>query len=196
MSDDDSTDERKAKESARNKAWREANKEYLKAYNEARRAENAAKTRAYRARHPERITAYRERTKPQIAVYHAVYYEANKERIAARGKVHYAENKDVIRAKQKATYDPVKQKFRGLKCRYGLTAERYEEMLQECKGRCEVCKAPFSEITKDRPFVDHCHKTGKVRGLICLRCNAALGHAGDDPKILRALARYVERYRG
>ncbi len=188
-------DERKAKKAAENKAWREANKEYLEAYNAKRRKRRAEITQAYRERHPERIKEYHEKTKAQRAAYGKEYYAGYKPRIDARNRAHYAEHKEAIRARQRAAYDPVKQKFIGLKSRYGITRQQYDAMLQQCKGRCEVCKAPFSEITKDRPFVDHCHKTGKVRGLICLRCNAALGHAGDDSKILRALARYVERYK-
>lgn len=195
MSDDDCIDARKAKKAAENKAWREANKEYLEAYNAKRRKRRAEITQAYRERHPDRIKQYHEKTKAQRAAYSKEYYAGYKPRIDARNKAHYAEHQEAIRVRQKANYDPVKQKFRYLKSRYGVTAERYEEMFRECKGRCEVCKAPFSDITGERAFLDHDHKTGNARGLICLRCNTALGHAGDDPKILRALARYVERYR-
>ena len=74
--------------------------------------------------------------------------------------------------------------------RYGLSDEQYRMMLEACGGRCEVCGDPPS-----LPFrvldIDHDHATGRVRGLLCRPCNNALRR--DDPKLLRALADYLER---
>lgn len=82
-------------------------------------------------------------------------------------------------------------KSRRLK-QYGLTPEDYAARL-EAQGRvCAICNA-------DRPHskydwsVDHCHQTNRVRGILCGRCNLMLGHAKDNPTVLRAAALYLER---
>jgi hypothetical protein len=78
-----------------------------------------------------------------------------------------------------------------LRARYGLTLEGFERMRAEQGDACAVCYLPFSAQHK-RPAVDHCHATGRVRGLLCAGCNAALGHVKDKPEVLRALAIYLE----
>ena len=71
---------------------------------------------------------------------------------------------------------------------FGITLDQYNEMLAEQDGTCKVChKVDTTDLA-----VDHCHSTGKVRGLLCGPCNRALGLAYDDPKLLRALAEYLE----
>lgn len=57
-----------------------------------------------------------------------------------------------------------------LKQRYGITAEEFNEMYDDQEGCCAICFEPFVK----RPHVDHCHDTGKVRGLLCFQCNVKL----------------------
>ena len=76
-----------------------------------------------------------------------------------------------------------------LKHLYGITAEEYAQMLEQQQGVCAICNRPPG---KRRLHVDHCHKTGKIRGLLCLRCNRVLGFMRDDPQLLHAMADYVE----
>lgn len=81
--------------------------------------------------------------------------------------------------------------------RFGLTPERYEEILEQQGGVCAVCGQPE---TKRNQFgvvslaVDHDHETGQVRGLICMLCNRALGMLGDSPDTVRRLADYRSKY--
>ena len=59
------------------------------------------------------------------------------------------------------------------KRRYGIAMAEYDNLLQRQNGRCAICKrAPY---TKKGLVVDHCHRTGKIRGILCSRCNSALG---------------------
>ena len=73
---------------------------------------------------------------------------------------------------------------------YGLTRKTFQEMLAKQKGVCAVCAGP--QQGNKRLVVDHCHKTKRVRGLLCDRCNHALGHFRDDPRLCRAGALYLE----
>lgn len=77
--------------------------------------------------------------------------------------------------------------------KYGLTQEQYEAMLAEQDGRCAICRSPDWPGKDRRPHVDHCHKTGKIRALLCGKCNNGLGNYDDDPARLRAAADYLER---
>lgn len=73
-----------------------------------------------------------------------------------------------------------------LKRAYGLTLEDYERMYQEQSGKCAACQE--SHETLD---VDHCHETGRVRALLCNRCNRALGMANDNPELIKKLLVYI-----
>jgi len=74
--------------------------------------------------------------------------------------------------------------------KYGLTPSNYRQMVENQQNKCKVCKTDGS-LLKRRLYVDHCHITGKVRGLLCHSCNVALGAARDDISILRALIQYL-----
>ena len=68
-----------------------------------------------------------------------------------------------------------------LKKAYGLTPEQYIEMFDAAKGRCEICSIHQAELDYHL-VVDHCHTTGHVRGLLCKRCNSAIGLLDEDQK--------------
>lgn len=79
-----------------------------------------------------------------------------------------------------------------LKNKYGLDADTYEGMLQDQSGGCAICGKPPG---KRRLAVDHCHRTGAVRGLLCHKCNMGIGFFDDTSGRLRAAAEYLERQR-
>lgn len=81
-----------------------------------------------------------------------------------------------------------------LKKTYGITTERYAEMLAEQQGLCAICRRPESAKRRGRvkPLaVDHCHDSSHVRGLLCGRCNAAIGLLQDDVKVLQQAIEYL-----
>ena len=95
-------------------------------------------------------------------------------------------------------YRTDEQKLRGkrsrrLKFNFGITLDEYETMLAQQAGVCAICKAPPETSYCGTLAVDHDHDTGKVRGLLCTRCNTALGSLRDSPEMLRAAANYLER---
>jgi nitrate/TMAO reductase-like tetraheme cytochrome c subunit len=70
----------------------------------------------------------------------------------------------------------------------------YEKRLAEQGGSCAICHQNRSHPLADQLLdVDHCHTTGKVRGILCRSCNIGLGHFMTDPALLRAAADYLER---
>ncbi|MER8008763.1 endonuclease VII domain-containing protein [Streptomyces sp. NPDC094149] len=80
----------------------------------------------------------------------------------------------------------VEGRARHLKRQYGLTEADRDEMVAGQMGLCVIClKAPAVHV-------DHCHKTGKVRGVLCFNCNSAIGKLGDDPDAVRRAAAYLE----
>lgn len=77
-----------------------------------------------------------------------------------------------------------------LKTAYGLTYEAYSKMWQEQEARCKICGIG-QENLKLTLSVDHDHKTGKVRGLLCRSCNGMLGLAKDNVEILNNAIKYL-----
>lgn len=77
--------------------------------------------------------------------------------------------------------------------RYGITFEEYELMLKKQNGRCKICKTTKTHNkSHKRLSIDHCHKTNKIRGLICDRCNVAIGRIEDDIKRAKQIIKYLE----
>ncbi len=78
---------------------------------------------------------------------------------------------------------------------YGITLEDFQKMLESQGGVCAICGELETDIRKHKLSLDHCHVTGKVRGILCNRCNKLLGHAQDSPEILMRAAGYLRRFR-
>lgn len=72
----------------------------------------------------------------------------------------------------------------------GMSVEEYAARFVAQGGVCAICKKPDNRLSLAR---DHCHRTGAWRGLLCGKCNKALGLFGDDVELLRAAAEYVEQ---
>jgi len=84
-----------------------------------------------------------------------------------------------------------------LKRRYGMTFEQFETMLSSQDNACAICgtKEPSKNRGRDKRFhVDHDHKTGEVRGLLCKSCNIALGEVKDNIHTLQAMIQYLESH--
>jgi hypothetical protein len=87
---------------------------------------------------------------------------------------------------------------KNLRMAFGINIEQYQKMFDEQNGCCAVCGETETEIHPRsgrlrRLAVDHCHKTGKVRGLLCNNCNRAIGLLKDDPTVLRSAINYLEK---
>lgn len=98
------------------------------------------------------------------------------------GRVRY------LRAKE---LDPELLQANGLKYKYGLTVLQYNKMLEQHQGGCAICRQKCK--TGDRLSVDHNHSNGIVRGLLCRRCNMALGMLNDDENLIWDIMEYLKR---
>lgn len=79
----------------------------------------------------------------------------------------------------------------GLRRKFGITVEEYDSMFEAQRGLCAICSK-----TSDRKLaVDHCHTTSKVRGLLCFKCNTAIGKLNDSPKLVAQALEYLMSHR-
>lgn len=74
--------------------------------------------------------------------------------------------------------------------KYGMTIDDYDKMFKDQGGICLICRSPPS---RKRLAIDHCHKTNKVRGLLCSNCNMGLGLLKDSPRIMINAIRYLRK---
>lgn len=107
--------------------------------------------------------------------------------------------KKCVNKNQRDAY--VTEKVRGydMRRRYGITLQQYNAMLSKQDGVCAICKNQESRLenrsktgTTRRLYVDHDHKTGDVRALLCHECNTALGNMQEDPERIKSLLAYAE----
>lgn len=81
--------------------------------------------------------------------------------------------------------DPFKAAELKRKYRYGLSIGQYLEMHKSQDGKCLICEK------QTKLYIDHCHQTKKVRGLLCHSCNTGIGFLHHDPEIIRAAIKYL-----
>lgn len=81
-----------------------------------------------------------------------------------------------------------------LKRRYGVTLEAYEEFVKFCGNKCAICESQPS-IKRKVLDLDHDHKLGHIRGLLCQRCNKVLGMVGENIELLQELIQYLINYK-
>lgn len=164
---------------------------------------------------PERALALREQKRQFNREYHAKRWASDpeyraKKRAASRKQVAQPDYNskrrearkrrspeqlegDTERARRWAAnhYERVREGH--LRRKYDITVAEVDRMLAAQGFACRLCEAPFSDR---KPYnIDHCHSTGVVRGLLCVRCNTALGKFQDDAALLRKAANYVEAAR-
>jgi hypothetical protein len=85
----------------------------------------------------------------------------------------------------------------GLKRYYGIDLAKYQEMLLAQNGVCAICFKPETSVVngKIKPLaVDHCHDSERIRGLLCARCNQAIGLLNEDINILNNAIEYLRNY--
>ncbi len=117
-------------------------------------------------------------------------YLNNREEIRERARKSYENNpeKNRERAIRWNKNNPEAVKRRNLK-RYDLSYENWLRMWEEQDGKCAICEKPFNKPSN--ACVDHNHKTGEIRGLLCNRCNYGLGFFNDNQKLIIRAIKYL-----
>lgn len=155
-------------------------------------------SRQWRAKNPEkcRETAkrYNEKTKEKAAAYGAKYWKKNKKKLQKYHRKYHKKHAAEISARNKKKraespipYDREQRRKSHLKITFGLSIDDYDKLVKNQNGACAVCgKKP-----KKRLHVDHCHATKAIRGLLCQKCNQALGLFQDDLRVLQKAIEYL-----
>lgn len=128
-----------------------------------------AKRRAHRAAN---LEAYREQERKQR--------DANRAR--------YNETRQAWKER-----NPEKVRWIQRKLKFGVTQESWELQFELQDERCAICRNDHPGLNKDWA-TDHCHETGRLRGILCHPCNKALGFMKDQPHYLRAAADYIDAF--
>lgn len=121
------------------------------------------------------------------------YKNNNLEKHKERSKKYYHRTKEKDKLRKQDPRVKAQIKDRNLRKTYGITLEDYNGMFIKQEGRCFCCVVHQVELTKSL-FVDHNHSTGKVRGLLCHSCNAAIGLVGEDIEVLKNIIGYLETH--
>lgn len=147
--------------------------------------------------------------------FHADRYAANSEAVKAKATASYAANRpkrlaamkkrwadmtpeqreaERARGKRHRQANPRSVQSSNLKWKYGITAEERDAMAAAQRHCCAICGIPEEYATRGRLAVDHDHRTGAVRGLLCDNCNKALGCFSDSGASLAKAIEYLLKY--
>ncbi len=118
------------------------------------------------------VKKYTEENKERVRKYKSDYYYANREKCIERDRKN------------------------SLKRKYNVTVEWYEAQLEKQNGKCMICGAAESGGISPTLHVDHNHKTGQVRGLLCRPCNTGIGLFKEDVNLIEKAIEYVNRHSG
>lgn len=157
----------------RNRLWASENKDKMREYSKKSKEKNRLKIKERMAvvkdtpEFKEKRSSYNKKYRGKYKDYLKKYYENNREKISKRSR--------------NSAY---KKKF-------GITIEEYDRMLISQNGVCAICNIPEISLRNTHFSVDHCHKTGKVRGLLCYKCNTTLGFVNDNTKVLKNAINYL-----
>lgn len=138
------------------------------------------RTQAALERKVQRSPEQREEARVQRNAFNRNYYALTKPVRRESRRRSYSKHRDALL---------VKARMRHLFRLYGLTPEAFQTLLTSQEGLCALCARVLSD--RRRAHVDHCHQTGRIRGLLCISCNHALGMLGDTPEGLAKALAYV-----
>jgi hypothetical protein len=175
----------------RKKPAPDAEQEVWDKYNVERKELHQLRTMQWRLNYPERA-----KTTSREGSVKFRYRHPEKARTAAREGTRKKRAEDPVAARVKGALwnkqwrerHPEEHKMIGLKNLYGISREDYSALILVQNKCCAICRLEL------KLSIDHCHRTNRVRGLLCKNCNTALGMLKDSPQLLRAAADYLEKW--
>ncbi len=158
--------------------WYEHKKEYMKEWRKKNKdALNEKARQAYNAK------------KEAIQQRRRELYQLNKD----KKQQYYNDNKErILSLRQK---NRKRTKNNHLQSRYGISVEDFEKMLVEQQNKCYICYIDVQETIKKRLCIDHDHDSGKIRKLLCTKCNTALGLVAENIQILENMITYISEHK-
>jgi hypothetical protein len=119
------------------------------------------------------------------------YYNRNRETIIAKASEYQKTKPEVTKRAQKKWRDSNKDTIRNNQWlrKFGLTTEQVESMFSSQGGHCAICKNPNIKLC-----VDHDHTTNKIRGILCSKCNSAIGLLQDSAEVILAAYNYLKEH--
>lgn len=142
-----------------------------------------------------RRDGYYSRCKTCCNNYKRSYWLKYKKVLRERCRQYYLKHREKIKQQAKIwrTKHPKKLRAYTLKRHYRITNKQYHQLLKRQNNHCAICK----KLPRKRKHlgVDHDHKTGKIRGLLCENCNKALGMLYEDIKILKQTIKYLQYWK-
>ena len=165
--------------------WRKNNREKIRRYQALWRKQNSQMIKEY-------SIAWKHKNAKKIKEASATWRKKNHEKRKLLAAVWRAKNRDKLREKaRRRNREKPAIKLAWNLAQYGLTIESHAELMKQQNGLCAVCgKQPG----KKRFAIDHDHRSGKNRGLLCTSCNTGLGLFLDNPMLLREAANYLEKH--
>lgn len=134
------------------------------------------------------------------------YYQRHKERLLGIANARHRANREDARIKRAANPEPHrnrankwrldnpdKAKCAQLRKNYGITLDEWKDLFVKQGLCCAICKSLFPN-TKNDWHTDHCHATGKVRGILCHNCNRGLGEFKDNVANIKATIEYLQTH--
>jgi hypothetical protein len=116
---------------------------------------------------------------------------ANAEKVRENDKRWRENNKDKIKQRYKERSH--KNRAYHLRRKYGLSTESISAILEQQRGACPICKKDLGDKTINI-HIDHDHRSGKTRGILCRVCNTGIGHFDDNPDLLLAAVAYLQKH--
>ena len=208
--------EQKKDSAAYQREWRKKNPDKAKQYsakwyknnpdkvkqrsvNRAKSHDLAAYQRAWRKKNADKVAASNKKNTEKKKVWVREWRKKNPDKakqnyVKSHQKRKHDENYKAKNRKRASVWfkrNPERARENGLK-KYGIDVAHYEALLISQDRCCAICRG--QNTNKKALAVDHCHKTGKVRGLLCNSCNRGIGMLGDSSWRLRLAAEYLAKW--
>ena len=126
---------------------------------------------------------FRKTHREEINAYQREYRRTHPEKIKTISKKYTNTHKNEIK---------IRSKKWSLKTKYGLSITEFDNLLLSQDNRCAICKEPLDLQNPKNVNIDHNHLTGKVRGILCLKCNVAIGLLRDNPEYVYNAYKYLK----
>lgn len=195
------------------KEYRAKNKDRIaqrkKEYRENNKDKEKQKQKEYRLKNRDiiiqKLKEYRSKNREEIAkknkenydpVLRRQRYEIRKVDVSEKSKEYYIKNKNNIKFKH-FTYrvnNRDKSKLYYINKRYGIGAEEYEKMKLRQENKCAICGIHADDTKRKILYVDHDHKTGYVRSLLCSDCNSGIGFLKENEDIFMKAIQYIKKF--